>query len=73
MSRHLLMGTYKIIFMPCHTESKSRKLGATGDADIIADDEAAGGSNGAGEEDVERQFAGVLLGVSGGGRCHGAA
>jgi hypothetical protein len=33
----------------------------TGYADVVADDEAAGGGDGAGEEDVEGEPAGVLL------------
>ena len=49
----------------------------TGYADVVADDKAPGGSDGAGEEDVEGEPAGVLLALPGSGahrgqNCHRA-
>lgn len=49
----------------------------TRDADVIADDEAAGRRDAAGEEDVEGKLAGVHTGrilgnISCGCSCHGA-
>ena len=43
----------------------------TGYADVVADDKAPSGSDGAGEEDVEGELAGVLLALPGPGAHRG--